>query len=277
MKKIGVYTILTLFATILMIGCGSNTKQDPLPPPPPPPPGSSYSFTNASTPLDINESDKDYDLSVQLIDGAFGLPGQTVKMAAFDSNYGIVDPAEVETDDGGWAHFSYHSPDNIDDISGQSITLQAVMEIYDDEDENRTVPVRSITQDFVLNFFFVPAPPAPPAPIPPIGNLYHLTNQSTPIVVDENNAIEFPSAYVVDANNTGIEGETVVVGMLDYKYGDFTFTSIETDETGKATFIYDGPDDITPLIGTSVDFNISYVSGGKTINSLPITIKFVQP
>lgn len=275
MKKIGLISLLTLLVSVIIIGCGSNTKQDPLPPPSPPPPGSSYSFINASTPLDIGESDEDYNLSVQLIDGAFGLPGETVKMAAFDVNYGIVDPAEVETDDSGWAHFSYHSPDNIRDVDGQSITLQAVLIMYD-EDNNETVPVGSITQDFVLNFHFVPEPPTPVPPEPPVESLFHLTSQSTPIVVDHNNAIEQVDAFLVDANNIGVGGKTVVVGALDNKYGSFSRKTDVTDVSGEVHFWYDGPSDITPLIGTSTSFNLIYTEGGVVMDSLPVTINFVQ-
>ncbi len=72
-------------------------------------------------------------------------------------------------------------------------------------------------------------------------------------------------------------GKTVVVPTLDYEYGYFDWISNETDETGRAAFIYNAPDDITPLVGTSINFNLSYTETGVIIDSLPVTIEFVQP
>jgi len=267
MKKIAGMMTVALFAVLVILGCGSNTKLDPLPPPPP---GSTYAFVNASTPLDIDESDKDYNLSVQLVDGAFGLPGETIKMATFDSKYGIVDPAEVETDDSGWAHFSYHSPDDLRDVGGQSITLQAVLIIYnEDDDNNETAPVGSMTQDFVLNFAVIPE-----------GNLYHLTNQSTPIivVVDTNDTngtgstTKEISAYVVDKDNVGVKGQTVTIGILDQRFGSISPASTQTDAAGKASFTYTVSDTIASQIGNSTTVNM-YYKENETTTSLPVTIE----
>ena len=271
MKKIGLISLLAFLVSMIIIGCGSNSKQDPLPPPPPPPSGSSYSFTNASTPLNIDESGKGYDLSVQLIDGEFGLPGQTVKMAAFDSKYGIVDPAEVETDDSGWAHFSYHSPDNVDDLINQSTTLQAVLTIYDDEDDNETVPVRSITQDFVLNF------------VAPQDEKYKLSDYSTSsvyvgIAVDANNTAKpvktsyTINAYIVDEDNLGVEGEKVSITVLDGIFGYITPGTAVTDESGRVEFTYTVADDIVEMpIGSIAYVNLVYYD-----TKFPVEIRIVS-
>jgi len=252
---------------VIMVGCGGNSKQDPLPPPPPPLPGSSYSFTNASTPLDITESDKDYSLSVQLVDGAFGLPGETVKMVAFDSSYGIVDPAEVETDDSGWAHFSYHSPDNVSEIVGQSKTLQAV---YDDE--NGTV----LIQDFVLNFYAAQ------------GGKYHLSYSTTQVLVELAleggvDGILVPvqtsyeiSTYVVGENDLGIEGEKVRISILDADFGYITPGTAVTDDTGRAVFTYTVSDNIASMYERNTQVNLKYPGTNDTNSTVTIEVTYAK-
>jgi len=268
MKKIGLISLLTLLVSVIMIGCGSNSKQDPLPPIIVNP----YAFVNASTPLEILESDTVYQISVQLTEDGFGSPGQTVMMRPFDRTFGLMESETVETDDSGWAVFNYLSPENIRDVSGQSVTLQAIFEIYDDEDDNETVPVGSISQDFVLNFAVIPE-----------GNLYHLTNQSTPIVVsldmnDTNNTTgptpitKEISAYVVDKDNVGVEGKTVTIGILNQQFGSIAPSSVETDAAGKAIFTYTTSDTIDSQIGNSTTVNINYTENGVT-TSLPVTIE----
>jgi len=258
MKKIGLISLLTLFVTTIMVGCGSNTKQDPLYVSP-------YSFINASTPLEITESDAVYQISVQLIENGFGFPGQTVKMRPFDRTFGLLEFEIVETNVDGWAVFNYLSPENLHDVSGQSATLQA---IYDDGNGN------ILAQDFVLNF-----------PVVPEGNLYHLTNQSTPIVVivdmnDTNNTsgtggiTKEISAYVVDRDNIGAEGKTVTIGILNQQFGSISPSSVETDAAGKALFTYTTADNIDSQIGNSTTVNINYTENGVT-TSLPVTIEIV--
>ncbi len=271
MKKIGLISLLALLVSAIMIGCGGNSKQDPLPPIVVNP----YAFVNASTPLEILESDTVYQISVQLTEDGFGSPGQTVLMRPFDRTFGLMESETVETDDSGWAVFNYLSPENIHDVSGQSVTLQAVFELYDDEneggDDNETVLVGSIAQDFVLNFAVVPE-----------GNLYHLTNQSTPIVVsldtnDTNNTnppaiTKEISAYVVDKDNIGVEGKTVTIGILDQQFGSISPSSVETDVAGKAIFTYTASDTIDSQVGKSTIVNINYTENGVT-TSLPVTIE----
>ncbi len=256
MKKIGLISLLTLLVSVVMIGCGGNSKQDPIY-------ASPYAFINASTPMEITESYAIYQISVQLTENGFGYSGQTIKMRPFDRTFGLIEYETVETNDDGWAVFNYLSPENLRDVSGQSATLQV---LYDDEEGG------VIAQDFVLNFAVVPE-----------GNLYHLTNQSTPIIVvldmnDTDNTggtggiTEEISAYVVDSDNIGAEGKTVTIGILNQQFGSISPSSVETDAAGKATFTYTTSDNIDSQIGNSTTVNINYTENGVT-TSLPVTIE----
>jgi hypothetical protein len=256
MKKIVGMIAGVFAAAVLIVGCGSNSKLDPIGG------GSPYAFINASPPIKIEESGKDYNLSVQLIENGFGAPGEEVKMMPFDRKYGVVEPAVVDTDESGWAGFNYTAPEDLGEVSGQSITIRALF-----DDGNGSV----IAQDFVLNFINIAS-----------GSLYHLTNQSTPIVIsldmnDTNNTTppaitKEISAYVVDKDNIGVAGKEVTIGILDQQFGSISPSSTQTDAAGKATFTFTASDTIASQSGRSTVVNMNYTENGVT-QSLPVTIE----
>ena len=256
MKKIAGIIVGLVSAAVLIIGCGGNSKLDPIGG------GSPYAFINASSPVEIEESGKTYQLSVQLIENGFGAAGQEIKMLPFDRKYGLIESEIVDTDASGWAVFNYLAPEDLREVSGQSTTLNAIF-----DDGNGSV----IAQEFVLNFIDVNS-----------GSLYRLTNQSTPIIVsldmnDTNNTTppaitKEISAYVVDRDNVGAEGKTVTIGILDQQFGSISPSSTETDAAGKASFTFTASDTIGSQIGNSTVVNINYTENG-VIQSLPVTIE----
>ncbi len=141
MKKIGLMSLLVFLMSATMIGCGGNSELSTAVSAS----GSSYAFTNASKPLKITENDTAYQIRVQLTENGIGSPGQTVIMRPFDSVYGFIESEMVETDADGWAVFDYIPPENIHNVAGQSLTLQAVYS--DNENSNKL-----LIQSFVLNF-----------------------------------------------------------------------------------------------------------------------------
>jgi len=250
MKKTALFSIIAIFIVSIISGCGSNTKADPIF-------VSLYKFINASTPMDINKSDTNYTISVQLIEGEFGFPGQTVRMRPFDNTFGTLEESNVETDDSGWAYFKYRSPTNIADLIGQTALLQAVY--LNDDNETEAV------QDFILSFSAQAAE-----------TIYKMTNQSTPIIVDSNSSVQTIFVYIVDDQNTGVEGETVITSILDQRFGSISPSSVKTDDAGKASFTYTGPVDITPVIGQQTSITLRYVKGGNT-STVRVDIQIVAP
>jgi len=118
--------LAVLLASFFLVGCGSNTRPDPVDTGTGP-----YRFINASTPLDINESDSDYELFIQLLKDGFGMEGELVKIAPFDRRFGYIRPSSVYTDEDGWAIYSYHSPPDVGTLAGERVMLNV---IYDDGD-----------------------------------------------------------------------------------------------------------------------------------------------
>jgi hypothetical protein len=256
MKKIAGIIAGIFAAAVLIIGCGSNSKLDPIDG------GSPFAFLNASSPMKIEEGGKVYQLSVQLIENGFGSAGQEIKMLPFDRKYGLIESEIVDTDTSGWAVFNYQAPEDLREVSSQSTTLNAIF-----DDGNGSV----IAKKFVLNFIDVNS-----------GSLYRLTNQSTPIIIsldmNDNNNTTPPaitkeiSAYVVDRDNVGAEGKTVTIGILDQQFGSISPSSTETDAAGKAIFTFTASDMIDLQIGKSTTVNLNYTENGVT-QSLPVTIE----
>ncbi|SFV63348.1 hypothetical protein MNB_SV-6-605 [hydrothermal vent metagenome] len=250
MKKTALFSLIAIFVVSIIAGCGSNTKADPVY-------ASPYQFVNASTPIDVDKSDSDYNISVQLVEDGFGFSGQTVKMRPFDSTYGTLLSSVVETDDSGWAYFLYHSPKDLTDLKGQTALMQAVY--LNDDNETEAV------QDFVLSFSAEAAETE-----------YRMTNQSTPIIVDSNDSAQTIFVYIVDGQNVGVEGETVTTSILDQRFGSISPSSVKTDAAGKASFAYAGPSDITPVIGQQTSITLRYEKGGKT-STARVDIQIVAP
>ena len=144
MTKIGLMPLLIFLTSVIVIGCGGNSELDTAVPVA----GSPYAFTNASKPVKIKESDTIYQVSVKLTENGFGSSGQTVIMRPFDSAYGFIETDMLETDADGWAVFNYLPPENIRDVGGQSLMLQAV---YSASEHSSVL----LTQGFVLNFAIV--------------------------------------------------------------------------------------------------------------------------
>jgi len=250
MKKTALFSLIAIFIISIISGCGSNTKADPIYVSP-------YQFVNASTPIDVDKSDSDYNVSVQLVEKGFGFPAQTIRMRPFDSTFGTLESSVVETDDSGWAYFTYHSPNDLTDLKGQTALMQAVY--LNDDNETEAV------QDFVLSFSAQAAETE-----------YRMTNQSTPIIVDTNDSKKTIFVYIVDAEDTGVEGETVTTSILDQRFGSISPSSTKTDEAGKASFTYTGPDDITPVIGQQTSITLRYEKNDKT-STANVDIVIVGP
>ncbi len=137
MKKIGLITVIALFAALVISGCG-NSKADPYVSPSGP-----YMFINGSI-TDVNVSNTKYEIFIQLLKDGFGVEGAEVKVTPFDASLGTVKPSTVTTDVDGWANYEYFSPANTDRLIGQSVLLSA---FYDDG--NGSVLFGTMTINFV--------------------------------------------------------------------------------------------------------------------------------
>ncbi len=181
MKRKVIYNfILAVVSMFLVVGCGSNSKENPIAPVAPAGP---YSFFNATTPvivkkrvviidnnctsntcIDNSETSSESgsaNISVQLLKFGLAEPGQTVQMKPFDYRYGRILNMVVDTDESGYAIFEYVAPEGNDynAIIGQDVIIQAIFlappeedeEVDEDEDEDGA-PEVVLTQDFLLQF-----------------------------------------------------------------------------------------------------------------------------
>lgn len=94
--------------SMLLSGCGSNSKKDPITPTPPPA-TNGYAFKNVTSNLNITAYEK-YKIEFQLTQNDFAVPGAPVAMKVFDQHLGSVESNSVVTDENGKGSFSYTPP-----------------------------------------------------------------------------------------------------------------------------------------------------------------------
>jgi hypothetical protein len=198
-----------------------------------------YYFTNASTPMQIVETETQYTIKVQLVDNGFPVSGESVKLKVFSNPsdiYGSFNAMSATTDSLGYASFSYVSPADISPINNQKLTLTAVLE--DDKD---------ITQTFELDFNKTEAVVVSEKPfvvIPNSSKTIELNNNSQQAIIPIN-------VYEGETNSPYSKGTVKVIlpaKIVDgVDVGKFESYSVEI-ENGVASFAYTGPQDLQALI-----------------------------
>ena len=101
-------------------------------------------------------------------------------------------------------------------------------------------------------------PPAPEGP-------YKFYNATTPLVITapiEINGTITGSEYAISVQLLYYDfvkpGETIEMRSFDYKYGFITNTVVDTDENGRAIFIYNAPEDFNALRGQDITIQAVY-------------------
>ena len=185
MKKNIINSFMMMFAMVLFVACGSDSKENP------PEPESPYTFFNVTTPIIITQSsggsscssgtcngktsscssgtcsDKTLDtnststpgtsISLQLLKYGLVEAGEMIEMKPFNHKYGFVTNSFVTTDLNGKATFIYNAPEDFNAIRGQNITIQAIYaEQSNSTSDSSSNTDRSkdilLTQDIVLQF-----------------------------------------------------------------------------------------------------------------------------
>ena len=91
--------------SFILMGCGSNSKTDPVSVPN----VNGFAFYNATTNLDV-DSYKRYEIKFQLTYDGLPVPGTVVALQAFDNHYGYVTSHFATTDANGNGKFLYTPP-----------------------------------------------------------------------------------------------------------------------------------------------------------------------
>ncbi len=256
MKK-HILTILTfLFVSVVMLtGCGSSSNDGSMPiilPEKPTPGLSGYVFDNATTPIEITQSNKDYTLQVQLLKDGFIVVGETVQLKAFSALYGDVTSYSAITGTDGYANFDYISPA----VLPASGPIQDPLKIIFIDENNQT-----ITQEIVLDFQSSTG-----------GGQYSLVKATTPVNIKYADQVETISVYVVDTlTGLGVSEKTVTISTPEF--GDMTTSTTVTDGAGKAEFGYQAPSSLEGLTDTVV--TLSFTENSVTVTK-NVEIKVIK-
>jgi len=204
-----------------------------------------FSFTNVTSPVDINYSNQTETISIYLVDqNGVGVSGKDVSISTVENGFGsIVNASTVQTDATGKASFTYQAPEDLTPIDGKetNVTLSFT-------DNGVT-----ITENVNIRFKEYTA-----------SGEYNLTNVTTPIIVNYDSEIKDISVYVIDENGVGVPDQNVSITTVnDVKFGAIISAStVQTDTSGKASFIYEAPSDVKAVDGNTTTVDLLMTSNG---------------
>ncbi len=209
-----------------------------------------YIFFDPPSSLTITKPSTVYNIAVQLVDSdAKGVVGETVYIQAYapTDTLGKITNLSVVTDQNGYANFEYTSPTTL--INGQLVPLEVVY-----EDENGTKLITNITLTHSTS-----------ATTP---NTYNFINADSITVTSATEEQEI-TVTLVDSSNVGVSGKEVKVTTLPSAFGALSPSSVKTDDSGKATFNYTPPSDLTSVNGQSE--NVSLIFTDENDNTITAT------
>ncbi len=92
-------------------------------------------------------------------------------------------------------------------------------------------------------------------------SLYKLMNATSPVVVQMDQEAKVISVNVVDDKGVGVRDQSVSISVVNgYRYGAITSASIvKTDESGRASFSYTAPTDVSSVNGEKTEVTLRLV------------------
>jgi len=215
---------------------------------------STYSLINPSN-LIIDRVSKEYTLSIDLVDSnGVGISNKEIKIITPNYKYGSVLSSTSMTNSSGRAIFKYISPVNLKNIDKKSINISLIFV------ENNISISESLTLTFNFNSLETER------------NIYKLINIKD-VVVERESTEEVISVDLVDNKGVGVAGKKISISTPDIRFGSIKNSTSITDESGKATFIYLSPKDISSLDGKSSSINLTFIEDAIIIKkAIKITV-----
>lgn len=204
---------------------------------------SNYSLSAVPSTINISTADTSRVLDLYLTDTSAKEPvvGQSITAQFVDPNNGTLNQYTGMTDATGHVSFKYTRPETFTVGNSFDIIFNVAGGTVP---KNATVSVTFVTVDFD----------------------YTLINATTPLLISYATQEKDISVYLVDNDNVGIGGKTLSIAAIPDGYGSISSSTTETDASGKATFAYTAPDDITDLVGTRTATTLSFTEFDTTIS-----------
>ena len=95
----------------------------------------------------------------------------------------------------------------------------------------------------------------------------------TSLIVKHASKEQILSIDLINTSDVGVSGKTIQITTLDNKFGSFSSSTAQTDEAGRATFVYTSPQNIDLIIGKSTNPTITFSEDGVSITQR-VTIGF---
>ena len=269
MKKYILYSFITLFSAFFLAGCGSNAISDD---------GKSVATEVLEViPGKVDKNGLGFSINIPII-------------KKLDQNVKLKLDNFVLNVDGCIVNNMQANPDPLllDGPIGESTTITVIGQfqqdctptaysIHADEtiiegEKSKTLPNKTLVAVQIDEN----GNPTSTVTNNPSGIEYHLTDPTTPVVVNQPNEVQQITAIVVDKLGIGVEGISVkITAISNPKYGSIeSAASVLTDSSGRATFSYRGPSDIVAVDGEATSVNILMDINGTIVDQKVVTIEF---
>lgn len=210
-----------------------------------------YTFFNTPKYLKIDKENSEYNFKVQLLDSERKVvSGEKIYISAYDTSFGELKSYSSMTDDNGFAHFSFTSPNSLDTVAGKSLTLS----IHNDTGFSKLTASIEVQFEELSN----------------VDINYEIVNTNNLLVSLPSHAYQL-TAYLVDNRGVAVAGKKIEVTTLNRRFGTLDAFSKTTDErSGKVSFLYTSPKDIKSIDGESINLTFIFMEDNvkltKTIN-----------
>ncbi len=262
-----------ILVALFMSGCGSNSKAGPIFHDPNS--GGStgevngYQLVNITVPFDIHYAGEAKKFKVQLLKDDIPVIGAKIQVAGLPAEFGLVTKSFADTDDSGYATFSYIAADPlVNGVYPLDVFYDGSLSTETAEDENATnstVEVFRITTKLQINVQESSEEGAVGGKLD-----YTLVNITNPFLVTY---ISEEKTFAVQVLKDSIPatGESVSVAALPSQYGVISPATAISNESGYALFNYLAPN---PLTNGSYDLELSHIdaNGSEVNNNLYIVV-----
>ena len=217
---------------------------------------SNYNFINPVK-LTVETPLSEQTIFVDLVDSqGVGVPSKEIRITTPDSKYGSISSSSAITNSSGRATFIYKSPIDIKSIDKETVAISLSF----------TEEEVTITTKATLKF-----DATPPETSESNYNLINATN----LIIDTASQEKSISIDLVDNQGVGIENKEIKISTPDKRFGFIQNSKSTTNSSGRATFIYTAPSDITSIDAESTEVKLTFTENGVTISKI-VTIQIVK-
>jgi hypothetical protein len=216
-----------------------------------------YDFYNIPKEIKISKPNFEYSFKVQVIDSKEKIvSGQNISILAYDVKYGEIKNMSSITDSNGFSTFIFTSAASLKGLDDKVLTLKLALEY---------AGVKKYT-NIKLKFQELSTPNSK--------DDYYLINP-TKLTVKIPSIEQKIFVDLVDSQGVGVPSKEIKITTPNSIYGSILSSSVKTNTSGRAIFVYKSPTDIISLDGKKIDLKLTFIEDNTFITKV-VTITFLK-